>query len=971
MFEDSAFTGQISFGKAYLFSVGWFPGVCCFNLLKKVKNLARKGLGIYLMDPINSDSDWETSSDSSSSEDQEEIDFLYGGKAQRILSSLEESIGKIDDFLSFDRAFVHGDVVCSPSDPCGQMGRVTSVDVFVDLESVKGKVINNVNSRKLSRIRSISDGDYVIKGPWLGRVQRVVDKVTVLFDDGDKSDIIALDREKVLPLTHNFLEDSPCPYYPGQRVKVKCSNVSKSARWLCGTWKENQNEGNVCAVEAGLVDVNWLASVLMGCNLNTNVNASAPQCWQDSKNLTVVSCFSQANWHLGDWCMFSVEDQKEQVIQHAPAGDRTMEQFVSRGCKRSIGELFIIRKIKTKVDIVWQNGEYTLGLDPENLIPVNVINNHEFWPHQFVLEKDASYDPLKPRSQRWGVVQCVDAKECTVKVKWKTVSISDQDNLAGNKMEETVSAYELVEHPDYSCFLGDIMFKAAQKQLGHQADKEKAKSVTDLNAEAADDSCNQMCYQDEFPDDYFLSCIGNVTGFKDGDVEVKWATGLTTKVAPYEIFRIDKHEGSTITSPPYETNVEELTQQVFEHGSLCSDHKGKDLLNGDRNTENCEKYLGECSSFTLPQAFELFSSIKDSIFQTLGVTSLSGEISSVPPFEEENGSDFLDKKDLETCDLCAVNPMTELQSAEAKTSYPEVIEIHEENDFPFSLDRKNTNRFMQFDIIENCSDHHFLHEGKGLSISQVKKSWAKKVQQEWSILEKNLPETIYVRVFEERMDLMQAAIIGASGTPYHDGLFFFDICFPPEYPDEPPMVHYNSGGLRLNPNLYESGKICLSLLNTWTGTGTEVWNPGASTILQVLLSLQALVLNEKPYFNEAGYDQQIGRTEGEKNSISYNENAFLVTTKSMLYLLRKPPKDFEALVEEHFRKRSQHILQACKAYLEGASIGYAFGCRKTEHENQKGTSTGFKIMLAKLFPKLVEAFSDKGIDCSQFVELQK
>jgi len=104
------------------------------------------------------------------------------------------------------------------------------------------------------------------------------------------------------------------------------------------------------------------------------------------------------------------------------------------------------------------------------------------------------------------------------------------------------------------------------------------------------------------------------------------------------------------------------------------------------------------------------------------------------------------------------------------------------------------------------------------------------------------------------------------------------------------MVHYNSGGLRLNPNLYESGKICLSLLNTWTGTGTEVWNPGASTILQVLLSLQALVLNEKPYFNEAGYDQQIGRAEGEKNSVSYNENALLVTTKSMMYLLRKPPK---------------------------------------------------------------------------------
>ena len=80
---------------------------------------------------------------------------------------------------------------------------------------------------------------------------------------------------------------------------------------------------------------------------------------------------------------------------------------------------------------------------------------------------------------------------------------------------------------------------------------------------------------------------------------------------------------------------------------------------------------------------------------------------------------------------------------------------------------------------------------------------------------------------------------------------------------------------------------------------------------------------------------------------------------------------FGALVEEHFRKRSQHILLACKAYLEGAPIGCAFACGKIEHENQKGTSTGFKIMLAKLLPKLVESFSDMGIDCSQFVEQEK
>ncbi|KAL2336809.1 hypothetical protein Fmac_011255 [Flemingia macrophylla] len=206
-----------------------------------------------LMDPVIGDSDWDTSSDNNSSEDQKEIDFLYGGKAQSILSSLELSIGRIDDFLSFERAFIHGDVVCSLSDPSGQMGRVTDFDIFVDLESVKGKILKNLNSKNLLRIRSILDGDYVIKGPWLGRVQRVVDKVIVLYDDGTKCDITALEREKVLPLTRNFAEDSQYPYYPGLRVKVKSSNTSKSTRWLCDTWRDNHDEGTICVVESSLV----------------------------------------------------------------------------------------------------------------------------------------------------------------------------------------------------------------------------------------------------------------------------------------------------------------------------------------------------------------------------------------------------------------------------------------------------------------------------------------------------------------------------------------------------------------------------------------------------------------------------------------------------------------------------------------------------------------------------------------------
>jgi hypothetical protein len=45
-------------------------------------------------------------------------------------------------------------------------------------------------------------------------------------------------------------------------------------------------------------------------------------------------------------------------------------------------------------------------------------------------------------------------------------------------------------------------------------------------------------------------------------------------------------------------------------------------------------------------------------------------------------------------------------------------------------------------------------------------------------------------------------------------------------------VWYRSWGLRVNPNLYENGYVCLSLLNTWNGRAHECWNPDNSTLLQ-------------------------------------------------------------------------------------------------------------------------------------------
>ncbi|GMY27933.1 isoform 2 of probable ubiquitin-conjugating enzyme e2 24 [Fagus crenata] len=282
--------------------------------------------------------------------------------------------------------------------------------------------------------------------------------------------------------------------------------------------------------------------------------------------------------------------------------------------------------------------------------------------------------------------------------------------------------------------------------------------------------------------------------------------------------------------------------------------------------------------------------------------------------------------------------------------------------------------FNRFDVVSDESDHYYhgnKKNGRDCFITRASKAH-KKIMQEWKILEKNLPDSIFVRVYENRIDLLRAVIVGAAGTPYHDGLYFFDFFFPSDYPTRPPQVYYRSYGLRLNPNLYANGRVCLSLLNTWTGTKSEKWNPDESTVLQILLSIQGLVLNEKPYFNEPGH-AVLGRTIWEKRSQAYNEDVFVLSCKTMLFLLRKPPKNFEVFVKNHFLERAEKILKACNAYRDGVvRVGY-YGIDVSSSSSSKSVevSEKFKGSMKLLYAQLVGAFQRSGASVGNFIERVK
>ncbi|OMO86892.1 Ubiquitin-conjugating enzyme/RWD-like protein [Corchorus olitorius] len=133
---------------------------------------------------------------------------------------------------------------------------------------------------------------------------------------------------------------------------------------------------------------------------------------------------------------------------------------------------------------------------------------------------------------------------------------------------------------------------------------------------------------------------------------------------------------------------------------------------------------------------------------------------------------------------------------------------------------------------------------------------------------------------------------------------------------------------------------------------------------KVKLTNKGLVLNEKPVYNEPVVSFRYKTWEG------YNEDAFVLSCKTMLFLLQKPPKNFEALIVGHFRQNAVMILRACVAYKEDrVRIGFFNGdddydapvSKKVSIRSfffgQYQVSGRFKESIYKIYPKLFNAFS--------------
>ncbi|KAH8129538.1 hypothetical protein ACSS6W_006592 [Trichoderma asperelloides] len=130
-----------------------------------------------------------------------------------------------------------------------------------------------------------------------------------------------------------------------------------------------------------------------------------------------------------------------------------------------------------------------------------------------------------------------------------------------------------------------------------------------------------------------------------------------------------------------------------------------------------------------------------------------------------------------------------------------------------------------------------------------------RISKELSDIQKGSDLAIAVACRDVDVRNVRALVMGPHETPYEFGFFEFAIRFNKEYPSKSPSVQCittNGGRCRFNPNIYSSGKVCLSILGTWRGERGEEWS-SAQGLESILLSIQSL-MSANPYENEPGFE---------------------------------------------------------------------------------------------------------------------
>ena len=287
-------------------------------------------------------------------------------------------------------------------------------------------------------------------------------------------------------------------------------------------------------------------------------------------------------------------------------------------------------------------------------------------------------------------------------------------------------------------------------------------------------------------------------------------------------------------------------------------------------------------------------------------------------------------------------------------NYAEILKLPVEKSYPLLL------RELAFDYMSMKNNNgNLVHYYSTNSSGEPTPAKAIRLAQEFADLPRSLPcestNSIYVRVDKDNMDYMKVLIIGSEGTPYSNGAFLFDVFFDNQYPNSPPKVTLmttGGGTTRFNPNLYANGKVCLSLLGTWRGQSTENWDPKISTLLQVLISIQSIIMSELVYYNEPSCESEMGTPSGEAKNEAYSNIVRYANIKyAMIEQIKKPSQGFEEIIRRHFYLKKDQILKEVKGWIERSRTATA---KYTSYSYDHNTNWANKFSKPGEYTRMIE-----------------
>ncbi|KAF2429415.1 hypothetical protein EJ08DRAFT_688371 [Tothia fuscella] len=751
-------------------------------------------------------------------------------------------------------------------------------------------------------IRSANDfeeGSMIIYHDWVGRIEDVFDEVTVRLSNGS---IVQVENADELRPLHKPEGDR---HEVGDIVKTKQGNL-KRGEWIVGTFDTAVTPvGDVIGVRVSKVQVAWLCRRLYG-------PAGADSHIEPPGHLSAAT-LNSGQVHIYDRSLSPSKDT-------ASAIGRCVDFIVGTGVRfkdlagaamkydgtKSINEsghknhvkkvpqsatsgfdlnVYMIMSLKTKATVLWQDCTTTTE-DSTQLIPdINLEDESEVWPGEIVVSQEAATVPGHDwilEYRKVGVVQSVSAADRLATVLWlpdakiQYHNIADVDeymspallpgstlglpaapptkstiNKPPNAVLEDVTLYDIRAADGINKRRGDFVILHPPDEAG-------------LNASRQLDWIGEVV--DLGNDGYLTVRLGACNPVKDVKVSPEYATIVYSTDMPsapgedgYDN-EFDSGDDGESLSGSNETGYRTEDEEVWElpDGVPVSMEDGEWSTADEDSDEEMPLDLGAHGLVKVLTDKMIDDNVKrrQRDFQEGYAEPMEGVEETSTPAAERSQPTLHEHQNESTIPDSGVSlPQTAQESP-----------IH-------SRTAASPPPFAVLESEPPDSTPYLTPPPPPLTTSLMKR-----IGKEHRILSSSLPDGIFVRTWESRLDLLRVLIIGPLDTPYEFAPFIIDLNIPPEYPHSPPLAYFYSwtkGQGPVNPNLYENGKICLSLLGTWHADEKgENWSPSRSTILQVLVSIMGLVLVKEPYYNEAGFEVRAGLADAAVPSQLYSERTY-------------------------------------------------------------------------------------------------